>query len=687
MRSLFLVTIAFPALLSAQLIDAPNLRPPEQPNPATLLPPATIDAMVAEISGSVARHHLYDLAAYEHNRPAEEYSTLYRESAYIERMARQYGLEDVRIERFPQSVKQWDGELGELWITQPAKRLVISYRDVAASLATGSKTADVTTELVYCGPGTDKSHYADKNVAGKIVLISGSPAAAAPLAVKEFGAAGIVSFNNRTGKPIDRPDQIAWSSAGPSGTFAFNLSQRAGLELVEMLEKGQKLTVRALVKAAEYQADMQVPTAVIRGDGSTTQEVVLAAHLFEGIAKQGGMDNGSGSALILEIARAWKKLIDDGTLPRPRRTVRFLWVPEISGTIAYLRRYPDAAKTTIAAISVDMAGGDVKKSRNSFRMMRTPYSVNHWVNDISQQFFEFVGETNREKVNNRRISYSYSYPILDPQGSRDQFYYNIEKHYGASDHVVYLAQGIPAILYNNWPDIAYHTSEDSVENSDPTQLKRAGFIAWASTLAAASISGPGSLRVAELVAGYAAERSGRLLSETLRYLALSGSLRGALNRTRLAYLREADAIRSAKVFAAGDAATAARIDALAQAFADSGTAADTARIRAYAAALNLPEQPLSPTESEAASLIPTPKPGDTGRSLGFGGGGGRTPESATPTLSGLGAQEARAFANGRNSILDIADAVSSEFGRIDVQLFLDYFKKEAAANRLTLASK
>jgi len=57
-------------------------------------------------------------------------------------------------------------------------------------------------------------------------------------------------------------------------------------------------------------------------------------------------------------------------------------------------------------------------------------------------------------VKYRRIVYNYMFPILDPSGSRDQFYYNIEKHYGASDHTVFLGQGIPAILYNNWPDIA-----------------------------------------------------------------------------------------------------------------------------------------------------------------------------------------------------------------------------------------
>ena len=44
----------------------------------------------------------------------------------------------------------------------------------------------------------------------------------------------------------------------------------------------------------------------------------MAGHLFEGIAKQGAIDDASGCAAALEIARAWKKLIDDGVLSRPK---------------------------------------------------------------------------------------------------------------------------------------------------------------------------------------------------------------------------------------------------------------------------------------------------------------------------------------------------------------------------------
>ncbi len=204
------------------------------------------------------------------------------------------------------------------------------------------------------------------------------------LAVREFNAAGVVSFANPTGRPIDRPDEISWNNIGGRGgapgktTFAFNLSHRMGMDLVELIERGEKVTVHAKVKTAEYDAEMQVPTAVIKGDGSSQQEIAYTGHLFEGIAKQGAMDDVSGCAVTLEMLRAWKKMVDEGTLPRPRRTVRVMWVPEIQGTNAYLDRYPDEAKRMVAAFSIDMAGEDVKKNRNSLRLMRTPYTVNHF---------------------------------------------------------------------------------------------------------------------------------------------------------------------------------------------------------------------------------------------------------------------------------------------------------------------
>jgi hypothetical protein len=687
--------LLLPALFALPLIAPAQqraLQPPEQPNPKTLIPQATIERMVDEVSGTLAYQHIMDLAGYEHDRLADEYATTYREAAYMEKMAKQYGLEDVHIERFKLPNKTWDGELGELWEESPVKHLIISYRDIAASLAPGSKSGDVTAELIYVGQGTRDENYTGKDVAGKLVLASGSPGAVHNLAVRKYNAAGVISFNNPTGRPIDRPDEIAWNNLGggrggggeaQKTTFAFNLSHRLGMELVDKIERGEKVTIHAKVKATEYDAEMQIPTAIIKGDGSSTQEIAYTGHLYEGIAKQGAMDDSSGCAVTLEMARAWKKLIDDGVLPRPKRTVRILWVPEIQGTTAYLNRFPEETKRMVAAFSIDMAGEDTKVNKNSLRLMRTPYSINNFVNEVTEQFFDYVGDTNREKVQNRRIAYSYMFPIVDPQGSRDQFYYNIEKHYGSSDHTVFIGQGIPAILMNNWPDWAYHTSEDRPSSADPTQLKRAVFISLASGVAMANADAAGAVRIAETVMGYAAERTGTELKLALQIVGEGGPYREAMVLVQQAIIRESDAIRSAAILAEGDKKAVDQIDTMAQTFAYTGIDADLKRLQAYAKVKGVStEIKLSPDELIASKMIPKRKPRAGGQ--GGRGGGGRGGPSLIP---GTGAQEALAFTDGKRSVLDIRDAVSAEFGPQDTAKFVEFFKAQAASGAVEITNK
>lgn len=653
------------------------LVPPEQPDPVTLLPQSTIEAMVDELSGTLAYQSIVDLAGYERNRPPEEYKSTYREAAYIEKMAKQYGLEDVHIERFKTQTPTWDGELGELWMEAPAKKLIVSYRDVAAALAPVSRSADVTAEMIYVGRGDRESDYAGKDVAGKIVLASAAPNAVHNLAVRKYNAAGVVSFDNPFGRPIDRPDEIAWNNLARGGaggenartTFAFNLSHRMGMELLDLVERGDKIMLHAKVKATEYDADMQVPTAVIRGTRESDQEIAFTGHLFEGIAKQGAMDDASGCGVVLEMARTWKKLIDAGVLPRPRRTVRFLWVEEIRGTTAYLHRFPEEAKRMVAAIAIDMAGENVTVNKNSLRLMRTPYSVNSFVNDVTEQFFEYVGDTNREKVQNRTLAYGYGFPILDPQGSRDPFYYNIEKHYGSSDHTVFLNNGIPAVLFNNWPDWAYHTSEDRPTSGDPTQLKRAAFIALASGQVMANASGDAAVQVAETVAGYAAQRTATELRLALQMLGRGGPYREARVLVEQAYAREGDAIRSVKVLAAGDKEATADIETIATVFVDAGKPADLKRLDA----LGSQDVHLTAMETEASKLTPRRKQA-------------AQPGAQRPSvLTGVTASEARAFADGHRSILDIRDAVTAEFGPQDTGKFIDFFKGLEKSGEFELA--
>jgi aminopeptidase YwaD len=693
------------------LVAAPAVAQ-EQPDPKTLLSQATLNAIANQLSGAQALHNVMEMCPYERNRPAEEYQGTYREAKYAEAKAKEYGFSDVHIERFPLGARQWAGEMAELWVTEPGTpQLITSFRDVTATLATGSRSADVTADLVYVGRGDSADDYKDKDVKGKIVLCSGPVGAAHNLAVRQFGAEGVVSFFNATGKPIDRPDQIGWSGIGagpgapaatsgapaPKTTFGFILSLRMGLDLLSRVEKHQHVKVHAIVKATEYDTPMQVVVATIPGDGSTNEEFHFTAHLFEGIAKQGANDNCGGPATQLEAGRAWIALINAGVLPKPKRTVRFLWVPEISGTRAYLKAHTDLAAHAVASVSTDMVGANQSINHNSLHLNQTMYSIPSVLNDVSRQFFDYVGDTNREKLHNRRLAYAFSNPIVDPAGTHDPFWYHIEKFYGSSDHQVHLDWDprIPAVQFGNWPDAVYHSSDDSPANQDPTQMKRSAFlmVTIGSTIANA---GPAdAVAISQVALAYAQQRLASDLGSALVSISTSGAdtlnqnYKEALNVVTQAYVRERADVRSATTLTGGDKDAAASIASFEQALGQSEPL-DAARVKmsykVAAARLKVAvvETPtLTDEERSAARLIPSKKPGVEAPPFGPRS----VPGAAPPPLTGYYAMEARNFADGQHSILAVRNAIAAEFGPVALSNVVQFFRDAEKAGTFTIAEK
>jgi aminopeptidase YwaD len=684
-RSLFLLA----ALIGASAIGLAQ----EQADPRTLIPSATLNAIAQRVSGAQAHHHVLEMCPYERNRPAEEYQGTYRESAYAEAKAKEYGFSDVHIERFPLGSKQWDGEMAELWVTAPGPpQLITRYRDVPTTLATGSRSGDVEAELVYAGRGDTVDDYKGKDVTGKIVLVSGPVGAAHNLAVRQFGAEGVLSYFNGTGKPIDRPDQMGWSgiNQGPDPTakttWGFILSLRMGLDLLGRIERHQPLKVHAIVKAAEYDAPMNVVVATIPGDGSTGEEFHFTAHLFEGIAKQGANDNCGGPATQLEAGRAWIEMIKSGTLPTPKRTVRFLWVPEITGTRAYLQKHPELGRHVVASISTDMVGANQTINHNSLHLNQTMYSIPSVINDVSRQFFEYVGETNREKLHNRRNGYAFQNPMIDPSGTRDPFWFNIEKFYGASDHQVHLDWDprIPAVQFGNWPDAVYHSSDDSPANQDPTQMKRAAFLMIAVGSVFANAGPADAVAIAGVAVSYGQKRMASDLADALSLIAASAAAtlddayKEARNLVRQAYLREWNDLQSAATLAIGDKTAIADIQAYGaplheveqQQFAMVRLAYRSAAARLKVTPVDVPA--LTAAETAASKLIPKRQPGTPAQPPGFGGGGAAAAPPAA--LTGYYAMEARNFADGERSLLDIRNALAAEFGPVPLDDVTKFFR-------------
>ncbi len=325
-------------LVLAGLVPAVVQDTPPRPAPSS---PEVLRAIVNEASGERALQNEIHLTGVNRNRKAAEYRSGYFESAFILEKLREYGLEDSFTLDLPvEGGTTWDAESAELWTVEPELAKIADLDDMPASLCSGSATTDTTAELVYVGPGDREEFYKDRDVEGKILLVNGSPERARRLGVQKYGAAGLVGWAS-SHPEFDR-DEVGWNGLrlgpGDRATFGFTVSQRQGQDLRDALERGRKIVVRAVVKTqtvADYKDQLTV--ALIKGTERPDEELVFTAHLYEGWAKQGANDNASGCTAILETARVLRKLIAEGRIPPLKRSVRFLFVPEISGTAAYLR--------------------------------------------------------------------------------------------------------------------------------------------------------------------------------------------------------------------------------------------------------------------------------------------------------------------------------------------------------------
>ena len=98
--------------------------------------------------------------------------------------------------------------------------------------------------------------------------------------------------------------------------------------------------------------ELETVHATIAGDPSVDPgRRSSPGHLYEGYLKQGANDDNSGCALTLEVGRAYIKLVAEGKLPKPKRTIHFQWVPEISGTQRLARRRIPTSRSAIVARS------------------------------------------------------------------------------------------------------------------------------------------------------------------------------------------------------------------------------------------------------------------------------------------------------------------------------------------------
>jgi hypothetical protein len=282
------------------------------------------------------------------------------------------------------------------------------------------------------------------------------------LAVVERGAAGLLCDTRRLFPPVrdashDRDalnyTSFWWAGDAPRG-WGFVVSPNTGEAMRAELRARGRLHLQAAIDSHRFVTE--IPLVSVRIGEARDDEVLVLAHLCH--PKPSANDNASGAAAALETARVLGELAHGGW--RPRRAVRVLWVPELTGTYAWFGRDPERAERIAAAINLDMVGERQDVCGSTLLVEHAP------------AFTASFGERLLARIRAEAVDWitSYSGPGHYSSVRMAEVPYS-----GGSDHAVLIdpALGIPCPMLIQWPDRFYHSSLDTPDKTDPRSLELA----------------------------------------------------------------------------------------------------------------------------------------------------------------------------------------------------------------------
>jgi hypothetical protein len=446
-------------------------------------------------------------------------------------------------------------------------------------------------------------------------------------------------------------------------SFGFNLTNRQGEKLRKMLESGERVVLHGSASGIGLEPYfMDVVVARIEGSEMPDEEMVFAAHLDH--PKESANDNASGSAAMLDIATTLKTLVDQDRLPRPKRSMRFIWMPEWNGTMAYIDEHPEMVGPALggsylANINLDMVGEDLELLHSRMNITRTPSSIPSALNDVVENMTEMVS----------RMS------IRTPRGSLSQLNYAITPYGGGSDHMMFIDRKIPGMMIGH-SDYTHHTSEDTPDKVDPVELERSEIIATAALLYLSDLTEQEAVDLVFLVSANSSDRLGEAALRGLRTMRELPDFIGpyqAFFEARNIVVRatevEKAAVSSVLLFNDAPAVQSAVRSAHGQI--EKGQSDLIASLREQA---NLPRRGVAPAERTEPEDRRVPVRLTRGP-LDFGLPASKLSDEAAAwysssefRLSGSARFELVNFIDGKRTVTQIRDAIAAEFGPVTIAM-------------------
>ena len=391
-RLVFLVLALAPALAAAG--EGPNL-------------PAVIEQVRGAWKSEEAMRVMSDVYA------SDRYFTFPRFHAtaeYLKNRMQQAGFSGVELVEAPaDGVTQvgywtmplaWDAARARLEILDDsvpeASRVLADYEKVPSSLGMWSgptPPAGITANVVEVKK-SDVRNLAKMELRGKLALTEDNPANIKWLLVKAGALGAINTFTENPALADGRQWINAWGDDGWAFTkrsaplLSFSITPRQAALMRSLLARGP-VRVKATVNTRYYSGSYPYVTGVIAGTGP--EEVLTLGHTSE----QGAEDNATGVAATFEALAMLNRLIAEGKLPKPKRSIRVLSMGEMYGSMHYVQRNPERIRRTIAAMCVDTPAASYDLAGTEYTFYMNP----HVAKDFTDAFVLKVTSEYLPKVN------------------------------------------------------------------------------------------------------------------------------------------------------------------------------------------------------------------------------------------------------------------------------------------------
>jgi Zn-dependent M28 family amino/carboxypeptidase len=370
---------------------------------------------------------------------------------YLAQKFKDYGYSKVQAEAF--SYFGWTRGPVSLEMLEPVNR---KFPAIALALSPGG---EVRGEVINVGTGSPQEFEVlnKADVEGKIVLCSSATSPAGQRIHRrtkygyavEYGATGFIFVNHNPGQlPPTGSLRPAYRMGGEIPGIGVSLETGS---LLLRLAKDKPIVVR-FKDTSQLVLDSISANVFADLPGKTAEWIVVGGHYDGHDIAQGAMDNLSATAVIMEVARAFKKY--QGQLRRGIRFVAF-GCEEIgvTGSTCYVDLHQEELRKIALMVNLELGGLAQKDGTQhaAFRWCQPP---------------------ELEKLL-KEISIEMQYPMTISRETS-----------AASDHWPFVMQGVPTICMRAEPSSRLlvvgrgwgHTSADTMDKVDVRNLQEGAMV-------------------------------------------------------------------------------------------------------------------------------------------------------------------------------------------------------------------